>query len=82
MSLYTPGHTLGSMSLLLDSGEAFVGDLAMSGFPKMIGKGMPVFAEDVVAVKESWRLLLSRGARLIYPAHGNPFESRVLKKQL
>ena len=52
------------MSLLLDSGEAFVGDLAMSGFPKMIGKGMPVFAEDVVAVKESWRLLLSRGARL------------------
>jgi len=31
--LHTPGHTLGSMSLLLDTGDAFVGDLAMIGLP-------------------------------------------------
>ena len=31
--LHTPGHSPGSMTLLLDSGEAFVGDLAMNGLP-------------------------------------------------
>ncbi|OYV72543.1 MAG: hypothetical protein B7Z74_05385, partial [Deltaproteobacteria bacterium 21-66-5] len=29
----TPGHTAGSVSVLLPGGEAFVGDLAMNGFP-------------------------------------------------
>jgi hydroxyacylglutathione hydrolase len=28
--VHTPGHTSGSISLLLDSGEAFVGDLAIN----------------------------------------------------
>lgn len=79
--LYTPGHSSGSMSLLLDTGEAFVGDLAMSGFPKLIGSGMPIFAEDIGAVKESWQLLLNRGAKWIYPAHGKPFRADVLAKK-
>ena len=80
--LHTPGHTLGSMSLLLDTGDAFVGDLAMIGLPVIKRPGMPFCAEDVSAVKESWRLLLSRGARWIYPAHGKPFKADVLEKLL
>ena len=55
--LYTPGHSPGSMSLLLDTGDAFVGDLAMNGLPLRIGPGMPAFADDVLALKESWRRL-------------------------
>ncbi len=35
----TPGHTAGSVSVLLPSGEAFVGDLAMNGFPMRRGPG-------------------------------------------
>lgn len=80
--LYTPGHTSGSMSLLLDTGEAFVGDLAMNGFPMRIGPGMPLVAEDTGAVKEGWRLLLDSGARWIYPAHGKPFKADALEKLL
>jgi hydroxyacylglutathione hydrolase len=80
--LYTPGHSLGSMSLLLDTGDAFVGDLAMNGLPLRIGPGMSVFAEDTGAVKESWRLLLERGAKLIYPGHGKPFKADALEKLL
>jgi len=80
--LYTPGHSPGSMSVLLETGEAFVGDLAMSGFPKLVGSGMPIFAEDIGAIKASWQLLLNRGARWIYPAHGKPFKADVLKNQL
>jgi glyoxylase-like metal-dependent hydrolase (beta-lactamase superfamily II) len=80
--LYTPGHTSGSMSLLLDTGEAFVGDLAMNGFPLRIGPGMPVFATDVEAVKESWRLLLGEGANMIYPGHWTPFGAGSLDRFL
>lgn len=80
--LHTPGHTSGSMSLLLDTGDAFVGDLAMGGLPVIKRPGMSLFAEDVGAVKESWRLLLSRGARLIHPSHGKPFQADLLEKLL
>jgi glyoxylase-like metal-dependent hydrolase (beta-lactamase superfamily II) len=80
--LYTPGHSSGSMSLLLDTGEAFVGDLAMSGLPLRTGPGMPAFAEDIAALEESWRLLLTRGAKWIYPSHGKPFRADVLERLL
>ncbi len=80
--IYTPGHSPGSMSLLLDTGDAFVGDLVMNGFPLRIGPGMPIFAENTNAIKGSWRLLLSSGAKQIYPAHGKPFNADVLEKLL
>jgi glyoxylase-like metal-dependent hydrolase (beta-lactamase superfamily II) len=70
------------MSLLLDTGEAFVGDLAMNGFPMRFGYGMPVFADDTDIVKESWRLLLDNGAKWIYSAHGKPFQAEKLRKLL
>ncbi|HEY32907.1 MAG TPA: MBL fold metallo-hydrolase [Dehalococcoidia bacterium] len=80
--IYTPGHTSGSMSLLLETGEAFVGDLAMSSLPMRIGPGMPIFGDDRDTIKASWRLLLDNGAKWIYPAHGNPFSAEVLSKAL
>jgi len=80
--IYTPGHSPGSMSLLLDTGDAFVGDLVMNGLPLRIGPGMPIFAEDVAALKESWRLILDSGAKQIYPGHGKPFAAEELHKAL
>jgi len=80
--VHTPGHTQGSMTVLLDTGDAFVGDLAMNGFPLGFGPGMPCIAEDPNTVKTSWRLLLERGAKKIYPAHGKPFPADVLEKKL
>ena len=80
--VYTPGHTLGSVSVLLDSGEAIVGDLAMNAM-KLRGKpGLPIFAEDVNRVKESWQKLLDLGAQTIYPSHGEPFPAEILRQQL
>jgi glyoxylase-like metal-dependent hydrolase (beta-lactamase superfamily II) len=80
--LHTPGHSAGSVSVLLDSGEAFVGDLAMNGFPLRLTPGFPIFAEDMATLRESWRLLLAQGARMIYPAHGKPFSADVMRKAL
>lgn len=78
----TPGHSSGSVSILLDTGEAFVGDLAMNAFPLRLTPGLPIFAEDMQEVKNSWNLLLDKGANKIYPAHGNPFSAEIIRKML
>jgi glyoxylase-like metal-dependent hydrolase (beta-lactamase superfamily II) len=58
--LPTPGHSDDSVSLLLDSGEVFTGDLTLPGFA----------AADQDVVAASWRLLQEKGAALVYPGHG------------
>ncbi len=78
--IYTPGHSPGSVSLLLNSGEAFVGDLAMNAFPMKLSPGLPIFADSLETVRESWKLLLNRGAKVIYPAHGKPFSADIIKR--
>ncbi len=78
----TPGHSKGSVSVLLTTGEAFVGDLAMSGFPLRFSPGLPILAEDMEEVKRSWKRLLEKGARRVYPAHGNPFSVDAIRKAL
>lgn len=80
--LHTPGHSMGSVSILLDTGDAFVGDLAMSGFPLRFSPGLPILAEDMQKVRESWKLLMDRGAETIYPAHGKPFSIDIIRKAL
>ena len=74
----TPGHTKGSLSVLLDDGSALVGDLAFNVFP-WGGPIFPPFAEDVPRLLESWRALLSRGAKTIYPGHGGAFSASALQ---
>ncbi len=78
--IHTPGHSYGSVSVLLDSGQAFVGDAAMNRLPLRLTPGLPIFAVDQVLLKQSWRLLLEEGAREIYPAHGKPFSADILRE--
>ena len=80
--VYTPGHTMGSMSILLENGDAIVGDLAMSAKSMRLSPGIPIFAEDVSLIKPSWKKLLDLGAKIIYPAHGKPFSADIFRKQL
>ena len=80
--LHTPGHSSGSVTVLLDTGEAFVGDLAMNRFPLRLSPGLPIFANDPAAVVSSWKLLLDQGASTVYPAHGKPFPATVIEKAI
>ena len=80
--IYTPGHTWGSVSILLDSGEVFVGCLAMNLFPLRLNPGLPIFGDDIQLVKNSWKKLLEMGAKTVYPAHGEPFPAQVMTKLL
>ena len=76
----TPGHTWGSVSVLLDSGEVFVGCLAMNLFPLRLNPGLPIWGDDIQLVKNSWKKLLDMGAKTVYPAHGEPFPAQVMRK--
>ena len=59
--LPTPGHSDDSVSLLLDDGSAFTGDLTPLEH---------AWTEADELVRESWQMLLDKGAKLVYPAHG------------
>lgn len=59
--LSTPGHSDDSISLLLDDGCAFTGDLTPRA---LIGE------DDSGIAAASWRLLRERGAIRVYPGHG------------
>jgi glyoxylase-like metal-dependent hydrolase (beta-lactamase superfamily II) len=80
--IHTPGHSSGSVSVLLDTGDAFVGDLAMNKFPLRLSPGTPIFAEDWEKLKKSWEILLDQGAKKIYPTHGDPFSVDIIRRQL
>jgi glyoxylase-like metal-dependent hydrolase (beta-lactamase superfamily II) len=57
--LHTPGHSDHCVSLLLDDGSVFTGDLP------------PEFAcFDNPLALATWQRLRERGARRVYPAHG------------
>ena len=80
--LYTPGHSSGSISVLLDSGEAFVGDMAMNKLPLRFSPGMPIYAENLDLLFDSWQKLMDMGAKKIFPAHGNSFSVNIIRKEL
>ncbi len=80
--IHTPGHSSGSSTVLLDTGEAFVGDLAMNKLPLRMSPGLPIFAEDLSVVVNSWKKLIQLGASTIYPAHGKPFPIELIKKEI
>lgn len=71
--IHTPGHTGDSISLILDDGSAFVGDLAMNimGFCGL--EHRPIYAEDMPEVFKSWEKLKTAGAKVIYTSHGETF---------
>jgi len=60
----TPGHSDDSVSLVLDSGECFTGDLTPE---TMVGD------EDAQVVAASWARLRALGARTVYGGHVKPY---------
>lgn len=78
----TPGHTPGSISVLLDTGDAFAGCMTHNNPPFRLKPGLPIFAEDLPRLKESWKRLLEEGVKTIYPGHGNPFAAEEMRKAL
>ena len=80
--IFTPGHTYGSVSVLLDSGEAFIGCLAHNMVPFVLKPSLPIYAKDIGLLKESLKKVIDRGAEILYPGHGNPIPVEKMTKYL
>lgn len=76
--LNTPGHTAGSISLILNREVAIAGDALFGVFPHRV---LPPFADDRVELVRSWKRLLDTGCNLFLPGHGNPITRRLLEHE-
>jgi glyoxylase-like metal-dependent hydrolase (beta-lactamase superfamily II) len=75
--LPTPGHTAGSLSVVIDGDHAIVGDTLFNIFKHSV---FPPYANDQEALLKSWRTLLEIGCKYFYPGHGKPFTRERLQK--
>lgn len=71
--VHTPGHTSGSVSLLMETGDAFIGCLAHNGLPFAWKPSLPIYANDLDLLKESWNKVIKMEVKTLYPGHGKPF---------
>lgn len=66
--IHTPGHTQGSVSVIIDNEIAIVGDAMFGVFSSSV---FPPFAEDITGLLNSWQRLLDTGCKLFLPSHGD-----------
>jgi hydroxyacylglutathione hydrolase len=72
----TPGHTAGSVSVLLDGGSCLVGDLIMA-FRR---PGYPFFVQDKGLLRQSLLKVIYSGAKEIYPSHGHAYSIDAVRR--
>ena len=77
----TPGHTSGSLTVIIEGKYAIVGDTAMK-FPLLSRSYKPIIANDMDEVFQSWQRIIDEGVETVYPAHGSIIGIDVLKKIL
>jgi len=66
--IHTPGHTIGSMSLIVDDEIAIVGDAMFGVFKWSV---FPPYAEDKELMIRSWGKLLETNCYRFIPSHGS-----------
>lgn len=75
--IHTPGHSQSSVSIMLDNGEALIGDVVREEGPGKIGPGM--FYEDKETLLESLERVAAYEPRIIYLSHGTHIDNRTLR---
>jgi glyoxylase-like metal-dependent hydrolase (beta-lactamase superfamily II) len=77
--LHTPGHSPGSVSVIIDDEIALVGDTLFGVWP---GSVFPPFAADAKMMIKSWAKLLETECRLVLPGHGGERSRGLLERQI
>lgn len=72
--IHTPGHTKGSICILTDDGQLFVGDTLAN----RIKPCFPPFIENEEELHKSLDVIKRLDARTVYPGHGKSFPFEVL----
>jgi Zn-dependent hydrolases, including glyoxylases len=74
----TPGHTSGSVSILLNSGKCIIGDILMS-FGKL---NYSCFSNDMAMLKDSLEKILDANTKEIYLSHGGVYGIDEIKNKI
>lgn len=74
----TPGHSVDSISLLLDEEIAIVGDTVFGIFKNSV---FPPFSDDIEKMIESWRKLLNSNCSVFLPGHGKEIKRDLLQNE-
>jgi hydroxyacylglutathione hydrolase len=77
--LSTPGHSSGSISIIVNKEIALVGDTMFGIFRNSI---FPPFADDTDELFKSWKKLLDTGCNLFLPGHGGEIKQLLLETEL
>jgi hydroxyacylglutathione hydrolase len=77
--VHTPGHTPGSISLVLDTGEALIADAV--GMQAALPRENRLLMEPSAA-RESLKTLVALPIHTCYPGHADPFPARHLAELL
>ncbi len=82
---HTPGHTAGSLSVALSSGDALVGDLVASGaflggVIRTTHAMRPPFEEDPQAVSAALLRIIDAGALRFHMGHGGPLAAKEVRR--
>ncbi len=76
--ILTEGHSIGSLSVVVDDEIALVGDAMIGTFKDSI---FPPFAEDVNEMIESWGKLLETDCDTFLPGHGKEISRELLQSE-
>ncbi len=80
--IYTPGHLHSSITVVLDSGEAFVGDLILANNFDENKVALSLICEDEEEMFESVKRLLDMDVKEFYSGHGErPFTYEEVKAE-
>jgi len=79
--IHTPGHTPGSVSVILPGGEVIVGDLIMKGMLRWWQPDYPLFADNMAQLNESIKLIMQRKPAKIFSGHGGPFNPKAVQRR-
>jgi len=78
--LTTPGHTMGSLSVLASDGSCAIGD-NLGGLVFKDKASMPPLAEDARMIGPSLKKVLDAGAKSFYPGHGNRWSAAMIREK-
>jgi hydroxyacylglutathione hydrolase len=79
--LETPGHTKGSISVLLENGDAIVGDVLRGDFVFENRPNWHFFYDDPIMVRSSVKTLLDLKLHKLFVGHGKPFSFKSLQQR-
>lgn len=76
--LHTPGHSAGSLCVVIGSEIALVGDTLGGYIPGLV---FPPWGDDAASMIRSWKKLLDTGCHTFHQSHGLPVSRQRLERE-